>query len=286
VTAPNQPTPDGAIPVGGFRSFQLMTENDAKSAMKGGVLGSFGNAQNTHNDQVKTPIGERPKFTQTPINMSLWGTMNPKEHSTVPRSLLISGTASGTATGGSGDNSHSHSLNRIPDYQPDGNNIDEGECGFIRLTRDAKLKYVGLATGDSNNWFGIQAAFIGVYSVNQDTGLLTLLTPTLAASDIKGQILTSNTEFAFDMGVTIDGKQDDVYAVITLQDTTLVQTTGALMCARVTKTGRWNGNQHPPFQYCYTDVTSGDRLPSSIPAANQYWNNNPMTVPFYFLREE
>lgn len=46
MTSPDRAQPEGAIGIGQFRSWQLMTEADAKAQMSGGVRTSFNNAQN------------------------------------------------------------------------------------------------------------------------------------------------------------------------------------------------------------------------------------------------
>lgn len=56
MTAPNKPDPEGTVNIGGFRALQTATESDAKTAMKSGVLGSFGGAQNAHNNEVRAPL--------------------------------------------------------------------------------------------------------------------------------------------------------------------------------------------------------------------------------------
>lgn len=283
MTAPDGGSPPGSLAVGLFSGLQNKSVEEMKATMSGGVMGAFEHVQGTAHDEYNTPISERPTFTQTPIDMAMWGTMNPKEHSSVPRSQLINGTASGTSSGGSGDSLHSHDLRRTPDYQPDGN---EGEMAYIRMTRDARLRYVGFCTGDAQELLGIERAHLGVYRVDQDTGLNTLVTPALAAMDIKSQAVTDLTEFVWDMGVTLEVVQNEVIGVDMAQIVSGFQTPGAIMCARIKKTGRWNGTKYPLFQYCWTDLGAGNTLPPTIPAANQHWNNDPMTVPFVFLREE
>ncbi|CRY84397.1 hypothetical protein IU443_29310 [Nocardia farcinica] len=284
MTAPNQPTPDGSIELGAFRALQTATPEDVQASLKAGAKLSFTKAQGDHKSEVLTPISERPKFTQTPVNSALWTTMDPREHATVPRTQLIHGTASGTASGGSGDSSHSHNLNRIPDYQPAGNNADWAEIGFIRVQRDADLRYVGFMTGDAQTFFGINAAYLGVYSVDTETGLLTLLTPTLAATNIKSLVTDINTETRFDMGLTIEAEQDQVFAVALLQDTSSIQTAASLMCVRITDLNRFEGTKYPRRPYCYAGPSPLSALPQTITAANQHWDSSTK-LPFFYLRE-
>lgn len=56
MTAPNEGTPEGANQPGSFRPLQTATADDAKAAMKTGVLGSFGGAQDNHNVHVRNRI--------------------------------------------------------------------------------------------------------------------------------------------------------------------------------------------------------------------------------------
>jgi len=276
VTAPNQSAPDGAYVIGTVDDVEDWDEASVRAVTKAPVLDKFGQAQtNLH--------ATKPSFNQTPIDMSMWATMNPKEHCSIPRSQLINGTASDTgSTDGNGQ--HRHQLNSTPQYRPDGN---EGEVAFIRLQRDAKIRYVGFATG-TDGLFGsnMNRAHIGVYSVNQDTGTATLLTPSLAAADIKAQVNQNLKEFVFDIGSTIDGKQNEIYAVIMAQITGAFQTPQTYIGVRVKKTDRWNGDKYPLYQYAWCDLAAGNTMPSTLPNANIHYNNDPMTIPFFFLREE
>lgn len=282
MTAPNQSNPDGALNVGDFAALQSMTQEDAEASMTGGARSAVVNARGSHETNVDTPITERPKFTQTPIDFSMWSTMNPKEHCSIPRSQLIGGAASGTASA-NGDGSHSHDLSRSPDYKPDGGEV---EVAFIRMQRNARIRYVGFATGDDATLLGISSAHIGVSTVNQTTGALTLQTATLSAADIKSQVTTELTEFIFDIGSTIVLAQNDIIAVQLIQNVSGLQSPANYLGARIKKTSRWNGTLFPYYQYCWTDAAAGGNIPSSTPAANLHWNNDPMTVPFVFVREE
>lgn len=287
MTTPNLPDDDppaSALGPGLFRDLQIMTVEDMQGEMSGGVLGAFGHLQGELHENYNTPISERPTSVQIPMNSAMWTTMDPREHATVPRSQLIHGTASGTASGGSGDGSHSHNLSRIPDYQPAGNNSDWAEIGFIRIQRDADLRYVGFMTGDSQTFLGINAAYLGVYSVNQDTGLLTNLAPALSSMNIKSLVTDINTETRFDMGVTIEANQDDVFAVALLQDTSSVQTAASLMCVRITDLNRYEGTKYPRRPYCYAGPSPMSALPSTITASNLHWDSSTK-LPFFYLRE-
>ncbi|MBF6291790.1 hypothetical protein IU454_07920 [Nocardia farcinica] len=281
---PGSPRPPGTLGPGLFRPLQQKTVDDAKAAMSGGVMGAFEHTQETLHDEYNLPLSTKPSFKQVPVNSALWTTMDPREHATVPRTQLIHGTASGTASGGSGDNAHSHNLNRIPDYQPAGNGADWAEIGFIRVQRDADLRYVGFMTGDSQTFFGINAAYLGVYSVDTETGLLTLLTPTLAATNIKSLVTDVNTETRFDMGLTIEAEQDQVFAVALLQDTSSIQTAASLMCVRITDLNRFEGTKYPRRPYCYAGPSPLSALPQTITAADQHWDSSTK-LPFFYLRE-
>lgn len=282
MSSPDGESPAGSLGVGLFHALQAKSVEDAKLAMAGGIVGAVDEAHETVGDEIHGPIGERPTFTQTHIDFSMWGTMNPKEHPSVPRSSLLNGAAASTNSA-SGSGSHSHILGQTPQYKPD---PGEGECGFIRMVRDAQLRYVGFCVGNDGLLpTSIANSHIGVYKCNVSTGALTLMTPALAALDIKAQVSTELTEFVFDFGVTIPAAQNDIFGVVMVQNVTGLQTPGAIMGVRVRKTGRWNGSLYPYFPYCWTDLASGGVLPSTIPAANQHWNNDPMTIPFVFLRE-
>lgn len=285
MSSPNYPDdtsrPAGSLAVGLFREKQLQTADDAKEAMSGGVLGAALISEEVLKLNVKDPIEERPTFTQTPVNIALWAGMDPKEHATVPRSQLIHGTAARTSTG---TDTGSRQLNVIPDYQPSGNNTDWAEIGFIRVQRDADLRYVGFMTGDSQTFAGISGAYLGVYSVNTTTGLLTRLTNTLAATNIKSLITDTNTETRFDMGLTIEASQDDVFAVVLLQDTTAIQTAASLMCVRITELNRYDSGAYPRRPYAYAGPSPMSSLPSTISAANQHWDSSTK-LPFFYLRE-
>lgn len=286
MSAPNgeSPSSTGTLAVGLFAARQAATVDDAKAAMSGGVMGAFEHTQTTLHDEYNTPLTERPTFTQVPVNTALWTAMDPKEHPTVARSQLINGTASGTASGGAGDNSHSHNLSRIPDYQPSGNNTDWGEVGFIRIQRNASLRYVGFMTGDSATMLDINGAYLGVYSVNTSTGLMTRVTPALAATNIKSLVTDPNTETRFDMGVTITAAQDDVFAVVLLQDTSFIQTAASLMCVRITDLNRYDSAAYPRRPYCYVGPSPMSSLPATISASNQHWDSSTK-LPFFYLRE-
>jgi hypothetical protein len=62
LTTPNQSAPDGAFVLGSTFG-QDITESTAKAVMKGGVVDSYSNAQDVHNEQVKAPLAEAQTAT-------------------------------------------------------------------------------------------------------------------------------------------------------------------------------------------------------------------------------
>lgn len=220
----------------------------------------------------------KPGITQIPISSTLWGSINNDEDSTFPRSQLTFGAASSTASA-SGD-SHSHSLNSIPQYQPSGNGGDTLEIAYIRCTRDRTYTTAGFITGGSATFAGITGAYIGVFKVNTSTGALTLLNTTSAAIDVSTSITTQNTEQRFALGMTITAHQNDVYAVGVLQVTSIFQT-----CASVLKTTLTDiappVTQYPRKNYCYAG--SYTSIPSTIAESSLNYGSSTK-LPFYVLR--
>ena len=58
MASPGGETPAGSIVVGQFQAWRARSEADAKSAMKGGVLGSFVNVEVEVEEQVKSPLDQ------------------------------------------------------------------------------------------------------------------------------------------------------------------------------------------------------------------------------------
>lgn len=56
MTSPGGETPDGSLGLGGFAAWRALTEADAKSSMKAGTIGAYGNAETVHDNTVKAPI--------------------------------------------------------------------------------------------------------------------------------------------------------------------------------------------------------------------------------------
>lgn len=215
-------------------------------------------------NQTNTTAESKPDVEDLAVFNPLSNGINLDEDTTFDRSQLSFGAASGTSSGGSGDTSHSHTLGRIPDYQPAGGGSDMMEIAFIRARKTMTYTQVGFATGDSATMFDIQGAFLGVYSMNKTTGLLTLLTPALASADIKGSVTTANKEFRFPMGVTINAQQGDIFAVALCQKTGPLQNCASLLCSTATQITNPNG-EYPSKPYGYRDLSGvGGVLPATL----------------------
>ncbi|MFE7797051.1 hypothetical protein [Nocardia sp. NPDC057440] len=281
MTTPHQTRPDDAYEEGSVDGSQDWTESTIKAVLKGAPIGSFMNAQDTHNSEVKDPLNAKPDVQEIPINSAMWNTMDQREQPTFPRTQLISGTASGTASGGAGDGSHTHSLNRIPDYQPSGNGNDYLEIGFIRIQKNCTFTHAGFITGDSATFAGVNGCYLGVYRM-QSNGDLTLLNTSSATSNLQSSITTQNTEHIFNLGITRNALQDEIYAVGILQDTGLFQTAASLMCTRVTDLSRPTSGLYPRKAYAYAGIYSA--MPSSISEASLNYSGSTK-LPFFYLRE-
>lgn len=244
------------------------------------LTGIFNDLNNTATTAQET-ANSKPSVQQIPIDSPLWKTLDANEESTFPRANLSFGSASGTNSGGSGTSSHSHGLGQVPDYQPSGNGNNFAEIGFIRITKDCSLDVVGIMTGNSATFAGISAAYVGVYKQNDVTGDLTLLNTGTANTDRKGSLTSANTESRFNMGITIEAKQNEIYAVATLQITNIVQTPGSLMRTSLTDVNRNVAGAHPLKQYAYAGTYS--TLPTTIPQSAIDYDSSTK-IPFYFLR--
>ncbi|MBF6133521.1 hypothetical protein IU501_10970 [Nocardia otitidiscaviarum] len=285
MTTPNLPgedPPAGSLGVGLFRTLQDKSVEDAKSVMSGGILGAFEHTQDTLHDEYNQPISEKPGVQEIPMNSVLWQTMDPREHSTFPRAQLMGGAAAGTASGGSGDNSHSHSLNRVPDYQPSGNGSDYLEIGFIRIPKDCTLYQAGFITGDSQTFLDVAGAYLGVFRMDPVTGDLTLLNTDSATLNIKSSITNTNTEHRFTLGLDIEALQDEIYAVGVLQDTTLIQTAASIMCTRMTDLYR-SETAYPRKNYAYAGTYAS--IPATIAESSLRYDSSTK-LPFFYLREK
>lgn len=226
-------------------------------------------------------INSKAAITAVPIDSPLWRSMERNEESTFPRSQLNFGAASGTNSGGSGDTSHSHGLGQVPDYQPAGNNNDFIEIGFIRISVDATTSKIGFITGNSNTFAGITAAYVGFFR-QESNGNLTLLNTSSATTNIKSSITQQNTEFVFNLGLTVTMLQGEVYAIGVLQDTSIIQTAASLMRTTQTNLNRASGGTtYPRKGYAYAGNYSA--VPSSIAeSALQY--DASTKIPFYFIQ--
>lgn len=223
----------------------------------------------------------KPSMEQIPLISSLWLSINDDEDTTFPRANLSNGAAPSTSSGGSSGSSHSHNLGAIPDYQPAGNGNNFVELAFIKASRTRSYTSVGFITGNAQTFAGISAAYIGVYLVNPTTGALTLLNTSSATTDIKSSITNINTEQRFNLGVTINATQGQVFAVGLLQKTSYLQTCASVVMTKITNIEP-PSTQYPRKNYCYTTSNSG-ALPTSIAESNlNYGSSNKL--PFYVLR--
>lgn len=228
-------------------------------------------------------INSKAALTAVPIDSPLWHSMSRDEETTFPRSTLNFGAASSTSSGGSTTaNAHTHGLGQVPDYQPSGNNTDYLEIGFIRISVDASTSKIGFITGNNNTFAGITGAYVGFFS-QASNGNLTLLNPTTAATNIKSSITQQNTEFVFDLGLTIDMLQGEVYAIGILQDTSVIQTAASLMRTTQTNLNRASSGEFPRKGYAYAGTYSS--MPSSITEANLHYDASTK-IPFYFIQRD
>lgn len=284
MTAPDGASPPGSLAVGLFRDLQTKTVDEMKSTMSGGVMGAFEHVQDTTHSEITEPLAEKPNVEEVPIDSTLWQTMHPREQSTFPRSQLISGTAANTASGGSGDSSHSHNLNRIPDYQPSGNNNDFLEIGFIRVSKDISFNAAGFITGDSATFAGVTGAYLGVFRMNPTTGDLTLLNTATRTFNLRDHITNTNTEHIFTLGETFTAEQNEVLAIGLIQDTSVVQTPASVMCTRITDLNRDTSTARPRKQYCYAGPYNTGLIPLTIAESSLNYSASTK-LPFYYVRE-
>lgn len=224
-----------------------------------------------------------PNVQQVPV-ASLAVSIDPNEQTTIARSQLMFGASSSTSSGGSTTaNSHTHPLSQIPQYVPSGGGNDMMEIGFIRVLQNKTFTQVGFATGGSNTFAGIVAARLGVFKMDPITGDLTLLTPTLATTDIKASVTTQNKEFRFSLGVKINALQGEIYAVALCQQTNFGQNCASLLCQTLTDVTN-PSSQFPRRMYGYRDLSSVNGvLPASLAEANINYTSSTK-IPFYVLQ--
>jgi hypothetical protein len=233
-------------------------------------------------NQTNNTAESKPDIEDLAVFNPLSNGINLDEDTTFDRSQLTFGASSGTAGGGSGDSTHTHSLSRIPDYQPAGGGSDMMEIAFIRARKTRTYTQVGFATGDAATMFDIEGAFLGVYSMDATTGLLTLLTPALASANIKGSVTTANKEFRFPMGVTINAAQGDIFAVALCQKTGFLQNCASLLCSTATQITNPNG-EFPSKPYGYRDLSGvGGVLPTTLAHADINFGASTK-LPFFVL---
>lgn len=280
MTFPVGRIPDSALRFGTDYNVNL-NEDAATALMTGGVKRSYADARAMMKDKVDDPIADKPSLSQVPIGSPLWQSMGKFEDTTFPRSQLTFGSASGTSSGGSGTNSHTHSLRVVPDYQPAGHGSSFLELGFIQAQRDRTYTEVGFITGDSITAFGIQAFYIGVYGVSPQTGDITLLNPISAAIDMRGTFGATNTEYRFNLGTSIKAKQGDVFAVGLIQVTGVGQTCSSFLCITQNNIKPAAGQTFPRSSYCWSGGYTA--MPASVEEKYlSYADSNK--VPFYVLR--
>lgn len=228
-------------------------------------------------------INSKAALTAVPISSPLWHSMTRNEESTFPRSTLNFGAASGTASGGSGDTSHSHSLNRVPDYQPSGNNNDFLEIGFIRISVDSTTSKVGFITGDSATFAGITGAYLGFFR-QESNGNLTRLNSN-HTSNFASSITNTNTEFIFDLGTTVTMLQDEIYAIGIIQDTSIIQTAASLMRTTQTNLNRAATGLYPRKGYAYAGPYNTGLIPATIAESSLQYDASTK-IPFYFIQKD
>ncbi|MFG1794023.1 hypothetical protein [Nocardia sp. NPDC049149] len=193
MTTPNKPTPDGSWNLGAFRRFQDQSPEDAKAAIRSGVIGAYTGAQNTHRREVRQPIQARPTYDEIPTDIPLWANLTATDDTTFPLALLARQPDKDGV------------LNEPPFYQPATGAL---EIGMIRTTRDREYRQVGLIIGPAG-WSFVNSAFVAVYSLNQDNGDLSLIWD---SGDIKSVLNYASTQYRWDIP-TINARQGDVYGV-------------------------------------------------------------------------
>ncbi|MEV6321362.1 hypothetical protein AB0M45_09220 [Nocardia sp. NPDC051787] len=193
MTTPNRPTPDASWDLGAFRRFQDQSPEDAKAAIRSGVIGAFTGAQNVHRREVRQPIQQRPTYDEIPTDIPLWANLTATDDTTFPLALLA------RQPDGNGV------LSEPPFYQPATGSI---EIGMIRATRDREYKQVGLIIGPAG-WSYVNNAYVAIYSLDQYTGDLTLV---WHSGDIRPVLTAASTQYRFDIP-TLQARQGDIYGV-------------------------------------------------------------------------
>ncbi|WP_054812168.1 hypothetical protein [Nocardia arizonensis] len=193
MTTPNRETPDGSWNLGAFRHFQNQSVEDAKAAIRAGVIGAYTGAQNAHRREVRQPIYQRPTYEQVPTDIPLWANLTATDDTTFPLALLA---RQPDANG---------SLTQAPFYQPASGAV---EIGMIRTLRDREYRQVGLLIGPAG-WSMVNNAYVMVYRFEEATGDLHLIWDT---GDIRPVLTNASTQYRFDLP-TIDARQGDVYGV-------------------------------------------------------------------------
>ncbi|MGW4769851.1 hypothetical protein ACWEO2_17620 [Nocardia sp. NPDC004278] len=193
MTTPDKPTPEGSWNLGAFRRFQDQSPEEAKAAIRSGVIGAFTGAQDIHRREVRQPIQQRPTYDEIPTDIPLWANLTATDDTTFPLALLA------RQPDGNGV------LSEPPFYQPATGAI---EIGMIRAIRDREYRQVGLIIGPAG-WSFVNSAFVAIYSLDQNTGDLTLIWD---SGDIKTVLNAASTQYRFDIP-TINAHQGDIYGV-------------------------------------------------------------------------
>lgn len=224
----------------------------------------------------------KPNYTDIPIDQ-LSVSIADTEDLSIPRAALTYGAGSGTASGGGSGGTHSHNLSQPPDYQPAGGGNDFLELTAVRSRFDRHYTYLLFATGNSNTFAGIAAAYVSVFSMSKITGDITNVTPTLSTTDIKSLITTQNKVFKLSLGSEdFDAAQGDIWFVGLIQQTGVGQNCASLLATTATLITN-PGGEFPQFAYGYQDRTSlTPKMPLSLTESQINYSSSRKT-PFVGL---
>lgn len=228
MTQPDGANPNGALnPTrpGAFYEWQHETEQSIYDKSKAPIVGTTGSATRAQQDIAATDGNVIPN------GGGLWKTFTRDADATFPR-IMLEPTANRTGSGGSGDNSHSHSItyDDPPDYQPDGHGANYVELGFLECSRDRSYSRVTFGTGNSVTALGINAMYACAYLMDASTGNLQLMA---ATGDIKASVANTNTEYTFNLPASVAALKSEVWAVGILQVTQSGQTCKSILAKRV-----------------------------------------------------
>ncbi|WP_067839642.1 hypothetical protein [Nocardia lijiangensis] len=193
MTTPDKPIPDGSWNLGAFRRYQQQSPEDAKAAIRSGVIGAYTGAQNIHKREVRQPIQQRPTYTEMPTDIPLWVNLTATDDTTFPLALLA------RTPDGNGN------LSQPPFYGPATGAI---EIGMIRTLRDREYRQVGLIIGPAG-WSRITNAYVTVYRFDETTGDLSLYWD---SGDIHTVLTNASTQYRFDIP-PIQAHQGQIHGV-------------------------------------------------------------------------